>query len=328
MIDFRARQAWFNAVLACPDLPPTVRLVATALGFAMHVGNGQCFPSYETLGAKCAMSARTAMRAVQALEASGWLGVARTKGRRSNTFTLLMPSDQQIEPDQSGQLTDLLALGSTAIEDYAAKPAPPNSDKAMSLLPPGEPCQSFVTVVDGQQCQTAHPTVTELCHPKIIENIPPYNPPIAQPSKVNDAFELLCEIWSDDIGDRGRARTAFHRAVTALTVDPDKIIEAARERRLMRFTGRALPPEALAQWLRREGWSALPSLGSRKHERPSAALSRVFVEEGSEAWRAWVRYRQANGQSKPPATTFAGERGRRGWHFPSEMPPTAKLGVN
>lgn len=339
MIDVRFRQIWFNAVLACGDLSPVVRLVAQAIGHAMNVGTGQCNPSYDTLGDRTHQSARTCMRAVKALEDAGWVAVVRTKGRHSNSFVLKMPASVAVDVD--------LGSGFTPQSEVAASPtatAPAaNGDKALSLFVPaepcpssvtvasGEPCQSSVTVegaepchssvtdADGQQCQIGPATVTELCHPNNKNKYTPLTPLAQSGTDIDAAFEELWEIWGND-ADKGKARSSFHRAVTGLRVDPSTIIEAARERRLRRLTGHVVEAEPLARWLRGEGWSAETKPATSRKPRPAqGARPEVFVEEGSAPWKAWKEFRRRQGKGTP-ATSFASQGGRRGWHFPTEFP--------
>jgi len=320
MIDVRYRQTWFDAVLADAELSPTVCRVAMALGFSMHIGSGDCYPSYDLLGKKAACSRDTAMRAVKTLEAGGWVRIARSKGRKSNAFTLTLPATLTAKVETVDAAFATVPDAPDATVDTLAPVS--NGGTAMQPLALPQQSQADATVARMKQSQIEAATVAELCDPKRIEKIPPYNPPIAQPAKVNDAFETLCEIWSDDIGDRGRARTAFTRAVSVLNVDPDKIVAAARERRIQRLSSHGAAAEPLATWLRREGWAVPPKLAMARQS-TGQTMSQVFVEEGSDAWRAWVAHRRHEGKTVP-ATAFSSKQGRRGWLFPSEYPPKVR----
>ena len=311
MIDVRYRTIWQNAVLACPDLSATVCRVAMAISQCLYPGN-DCFPSYELLGKNAAVSRDTAMRAVKGLEAAGWLGVMRTKGRRSNTFMLLMPASLAI-PEAPALMT-----GNDAVRPLAVS----QQSQAGATVALSEQSQAGATVAKMEQSQIAAPTVAQLCNPKNSKNISPLNPPTQPGSDIDAAFEVLWTIWSND-ADKGKARSAFHRATSAsgLGVSPEAIIAAARERRLRRLTANASEAVPLARWLRGEGWSGEAKPASAHERKPAqAAKPQVFVEEGSPAWTAWRTYRQRQGKSTP-SSTFASQSGRRGWHFESEWPP-------
>jgi hypothetical protein len=333
VIDVRFRQIWFNAVLACKELPAPVRLVAQAIGHVMNVGTGQCNPSYETLGERTGQSARTCMRAVKALEAAGWIAVVRTKGRHSNNFVLKMPASAAVGVD----LATELPLQTEAAEARAVMVAETNRDKALSPFTPAQPCQSSVTVpvsqpchssvtdAKEQQCQIEPSTVTELCHPNNKNKYIPLKPPTQTGNDIDSTFEELWEIWANNT-DKGKARQAFHRAVTGLRVDPSTIIEAARDRRIgRRLSGDVPEAVPLARWLRGEGWSAETKPASSGELKASEAKRPdVFVEEGTAAWKAWKEHRRRQGKGVQSAIAFPSERGRRGWHFETEWPTTSR----
>lgn len=212
MIDIRARQLWQDAVLASPDLSPAVRCVAMAIGFAMHIGGQGCYPSYQLIADKSACSRATAIRAVKTLEAKGWLGVARTGGRRANNFTLLMPAslavpiceeirqladycvgkpatlpesrsdkvDQRREfaalpDDQSGQMAEFFSIPDGQ-HDTSDRPKEPLGDQLNGSIQK-QPLNGSNT--DLERLQIAPATVAEPCTPKKKKNIPPYTPRIA-----------------------------------------------------------------------------------------------------------------------------------------------------
>lgn len=332
MIDVRFRQIWFNAVLACRELPAPVRLVAQAIGHLMNVGTGQCNPSYETLGERTGQSARTCMRAVKVLEAAGWIAVVRTKGRHSNNFVLKMPASAAVSVD----LATELPLQTAAAEAPAVMVAETNRDKALSPFTPAQPCQSSVTVpvsqpchssvtdAEEQQCQIEPPTVTELCHPNNKNKYIPLKPPTQTGTDLDAAFEELWEIWANNT-DKGKARSAYHRAVTGLRVDPATIIEAARDRRVSRrLAGDVEETVPLARWLRGEGWSAETKPASSRGPKPAETKRpEIFVEEGTAAWMAWKEHRKRNGMGVQSAFALQSQGGRRGWLFETEWPPVA-----
>jgi hypothetical protein len=326
VIDVRFRQIWFNAVLACKELPAPVRLVAQAIGHVMNVGTGQCNPSYETLGERTGQSARTCMRAVKTLEAADWIAVVRTKGRHSNNFVLKMPASAAVSVD----LTTELPLQTA--EAPAVMVAETNRDKALSPFAPAQPCQSSVTVpvsqpchssvtdAEEQQCQIEPPTVTELCHPNNKNKYIPLKPPTQTGTDIDAAFEELWEIWANNT-DKGKARSAFYRAVTGLRVDPSTIIEAARDRRIgRRLSGDVPEAVPLARWLRGEGWSAeTKPASSREPKASKVKRAEIFIEEGTPQWKAWREDYKRNGNGLT-ARSFPSKPGRFGWYFETEWP--------
>lgn len=317
MIDVRFRHVWMGAVLADKRLPDGCKLIALALANTINVASGACHPSYETLAKNTNKSRDTAMRAVKRLEAAGWLGIARTKGRKANSFTLLMPSNLAVTP----------AIGDVeqAVSTVAPREdATVNGRKYTQPLPNNEQSHMAATDANRQQSQIDGSTVAKLCHPEQIEQNPPYSPPVAQqePTSVDPQFEELWKQWGDGDG-KGKARSAFHRAVNALGVSAETILEAAEKQFAERFWDRKTKTKpSLSRWLRDEGWANKPK--SAPAEKPSTR--RVFVEEGTPAWNEWVAYRQRQGK-KIPSETMQLEGRRRGWHFPSEYPPVETPGM-
>lgn len=74
--------------------------MAKLAGFVISTycdSRGRCFPSKETVARGIgANSSRTADTAVTRLELSGFLSVVRSNGRRSNRYTLTIPTPQGV----------------------------------------------------------------------------------------------------------------------------------------------------------------------------------------------------------------------------------------
>lgn len=325
MIDVRYRTVWQNAVLASPEISATVCRVAMAISQRLHPGS-ECFPSYELLGKSAAISRDTAIRAVKWLEAAGWLGVTRTKGRKSNTFTLLLPASAAIpEPLQIPTIcNDVRPLEVVEQSQAGATVARFEQSQAPATVAPSERSQAGATVAEKEQPQITPPTVAELCGPKKYKNISPLNPPTQPGNDVDADFEELWEIWANNT-DKGKARQAFHRAVTGLHVDPSTIIEAARDRRIgRRLSGDVPEAVPLTRWLRGEGWSAETKPASSREPRPTETKRpEIFVEEGTAAWMAWKEHRKRKGMGVQSAFALQSQGGRRGWLFETEWPPVA-----
>jgi hypothetical protein len=75
------------------DLDQTAKTIALVLSTYMN-GNGQAFPSKETLAHGASVSKRAADTAVSRLEDRGFLTVKRTLGRQSNRYQAALPTVQ------------------------------------------------------------------------------------------------------------------------------------------------------------------------------------------------------------------------------------------
>lgn len=75
-------QKWqlLQAILADAELSATAKLVAARLLYHHSTQSGRCSPSYQTVADGIALQRRAVIRAVQDLEARGWLAVNRVKG--------------------------------------------------------------------------------------------------------------------------------------------------------------------------------------------------------------------------------------------------------
>jgi hypothetical protein len=81
---------WRDAVRDS-DLDATAKLVAYTLSTFMN-GAGTCWPSKGLLAVRCGRSVRTVDRAIERLEAAGFLVVGRTRGRTSNRYEAVLPN--------------------------------------------------------------------------------------------------------------------------------------------------------------------------------------------------------------------------------------------
>ncbi len=98
------RDRWMKAILASEEID-NVQRVALRLALYLNLKTGRCDPSYDGLARNLGLAprhhnrpprsntitARTVMRAVERLEAKGWIAVERAVGRgRTNRFALLL----------------------------------------------------------------------------------------------------------------------------------------------------------------------------------------------------------------------------------------------
>jgi hypothetical protein len=78
------RDAWLRAVAADRRLRSSTRLIATALTLFEHD------PTYDEIGEAVGCGQRTAIRAMAALVARGWLEKIASRGRVANQFRRTM----------------------------------------------------------------------------------------------------------------------------------------------------------------------------------------------------------------------------------------------
>ncbi|MCJ2065036.1 helix-turn-helix domain-containing protein [Methylobacterium sp. J-088] len=120
-------QKWqlLQAILADAELPATAKLVAARLLYHHSAQTGRCSPSYQTVADGIALQRRAVIRAVQDLEARGWLIVSRVKGGDPSAAQGFVTNGFRINFDRSNESPPV--HGETL---------PPVSDET---LPPGAP---------------------------------------------------------------------------------------------------------------------------------------------------------------------------------------------
>jgi hypothetical protein len=254
--DFTSRDRWIRGAAADPTLSPIARLVAVRLGLFLNCKTGRCDPSYGTLGREISISERSAIRAVAALEARGWIEVDRNAGgRRDNTnqFRLLTPA---------GRVTPVSPQGVTA-------------ESPLDV--------SGVTTATRRGDRRRQQGVTELCHPNNEEKNEEKNerdrlspasdlfkddasvetPPAAKknlkPSAAaNDAaFEEFYLIYPRRVA-KPKARRAFAAATKRASVST--IIDAARRFAIARKDQDEKFTPYPATWLNDNRWNDEPAL--------------------------------------------------------------------
>ncbi|WP_338689599.1 helix-turn-helix domain-containing protein [Bradyrhizobium sp. 26S5] len=96
----KGRDRWLGAVIAASGLSPIAVRLAVKLGIFFNCTTGQCNPGYARLAREVAVSRRSVIRAIVALEAGGWIAVDRSDGHHDHKteFILLMPS-VRVTPD-------------------------------------------------------------------------------------------------------------------------------------------------------------------------------------------------------------------------------------
>jgi hypothetical protein len=88
----RSRLFSWRSVIVGSTLLPSVRHVALTLSLLMNDQGGSCRPSLVTVARETGLHKETVTRAIQDLEASGFLAVDRGGGRgRSTHYTATFP---------------------------------------------------------------------------------------------------------------------------------------------------------------------------------------------------------------------------------------------
>ena len=89
---FKDRDAWARGVTGDLALNPIARLVAVRLSLFLNCATGRCNPAYATVAQEVGVHRSTAIRAVAALVARGWLAPTDSGGRHTNNFKLQLPA--------------------------------------------------------------------------------------------------------------------------------------------------------------------------------------------------------------------------------------------
>jgi hypothetical protein len=231
----RSRPVVWRDALRESGLDATARHVAHVLSTYMD-GRGRCWPSRETLAAAVGLSVRTVERAVQRLEAVGWLRVERTEGgrHRTNTYEALLPQTASqrrrlewetassttgngVIDDRNGVTGVAQKTSKKTSESGAPSDAAPLSGSASSArnnkYPEGEceRCHETRALVDPDshycaECFAEH-------EPNLVEGAPSMSDAVRFPGAVVDYDFLDAFEWTPELLREyaARARTLAHR---------------------------------------------------------------------------------------------------------------------
>jgi Helix-turn-helix domain len=129
---FRDRDDWIKHILAVGELSAAAKVVAVRLAMHLNVETGQCNPSIEKLVSGTGMSESTVRRMIRdELEAEGWIGVDRTRGRHTNSFDLrspTLPDVTGLNPVTCDGVQDSPTLSNRGSQPCQIRPNPVTAD--------------------------------------------------------------------------------------------------------------------------------------------------------------------------------------------------------
>jgi hypothetical protein len=269
----RAQYIWQEDVIADTELSPITRLIAARLALHRNAETARCFVSYRTLAAEVGISERSAMRAIAALKARGWIDVDPGGGReKANDYRLVSPSERVtgvsrftaqkgdsrgrervtervVKGDRRRQKTMTELCHPNTEANIGAAKAAPNMEREKTLArldpDPGAPLDAAPGFEESKQEAAEE------------ERIPAAEviPPSRVLSLQEECWIHLRAVWARPWPDDERLdREAF--AIACEEVAPEDIIEAARAWVAAADAPRFLPP--LAKWLNGRGWEKPP----------------------------------------------------------------------
>lgn len=328
------------------DIPDGVaKLVAMVLADYADRHTGEAHPKIRQLAEACSQSERSVQRKLRVLQdldvITIQLGHCPKSGRqRANSYILHLPGVEVPCRDERSVRGDQIGTGSS-------QPSPRGDFEAPHIS--GEGCPSVTGEGDNAVTGEGDSVVTPIGNPsdstvrkesphppgggggadrKQSRGIPPTapveRPPLTGRSPLSGhtaTAEQFGRLWAafPEGGRLDSDRCAAERIFAELPLkDRDLAVSAAAAyaAHLARHPGRS--SKALHTWLRTRRF---------ENARPTAApiaASRVFVEEGTPAWDAWMAFRRTQGDGRCPTTSKPGYV-NPGWHFPSEWPSAADM---
>ncbi len=262
--------------------------VLMALDYAAR-GSGLAHPGKETLARRTGGDVKSVWRAIEALQARGYLSDTGARKGRAHVFELRIPN-RAPTPENAEANPGAHALN----VDPNRAPVSPKSGAGVREI--GRPCPD---------------TIEEPSKEPSEEPIPP-NP---QGETCAGWLEFI-EAWRFD--DPTEATTGARRQFAALSeADKAEAIRCAPHYRA-ECEKRQRRRKFAATWLSARGWE--PFAPSEPRE---AAPAFVFVEADSVEGRAWRDFKARNGERWRPLQTRAGF----GRYCPSRFPPAAEEGA-
>lgn len=330
------------------DIPDGVaKLVAMVLADYADRHTGEAHPKIRQLAEACSQSERSVQRKLRVLQdldvLTIQLGHCPKSGRqRANSYILHLPGVDVPGRDERFARGDQAGAGSAQPSPRGDFGAPHNSaegcpsvtgegDNAVTgegdspVTPIENPSDSTVRrdsphpPAGGRGAGQLHIRGDSPAAPAERPSLTGRSPPGRLSGPVVEQFGRLWAAFPEG-GRLDSDRRAAERLFAELPfADRDLAVSAAGAyaAHLARHPGRS--SKALHTWLRTRRF---------ENSRPAAApatpigATRVFVEEGTPAWNAWMAFRQAQGEGRCPTTSKPGYA-NPGWHFPSEWPLAA-----
>ncbi|MFY9294023.1 MAG: helix-turn-helix domain-containing protein [Methylorubrum rhodinum] len=330
------------------DIPDGVaKLVAMVLADYANRHTGEAHPKISQLAQGCSQSERSVQRKLRLLQDLDILTIQqghcpRSGRQRANSYILHLPGvdvpgrdDRFGRGDQIGAGSPEPSLrGDCETPQKSAVGCPSVTGEGDSVVtgegdspvtPIGNPSDSTVRKDSPHPPAGGRGAVRKIFRgngvtaPAAPRPVTGRVPPGRLAGEIEAAFERLWAAFPEG-GRIDADRTAAEQTFAALEpADRELAITAAvgYAAHVMKHQGR---PKALHTWLRARRFLNLRPAAPAAPTAGSAAGPRVFIEQGTDAWEAWMGYRRDRGEGGCPAVEKSGHR-NPGWYFPSAMPP-------
>jgi hypothetical protein len=257
---FAERDAWLRGVVRA-DLPDAAVRVAVCIGLHLRIRDQRCDPSYSRLAVESHLAERSVIRIVSLLEHKGWIGIQRTRGRRSNQYVLLNHAKAE-----SG-----LSAPNPAKAESGLKPANHDSRRDPTMTQTGsnhDSAMSYEQRNNEEEQREESDSAADLFSPDRDEpdaTTKPKRKPKPTRAEIGELFERFWSLYPRQIA-RAAAFKAYASAVKS-GADPN-IINAACERfalaeraRIEREGGPQFTPYP-QRWLRERRFNDAPPAGA------------------------------------------------------------------
>jgi hypothetical protein len=301
--NYRDRDCYVLAISALPGLSAAEKIALIRLAHHINFKTGRCDPAAATLAKEVGTDERRVRRTLAGLERAGLIRIDRTRGRTSNQFTLMVPSNPgqktRVQPGPKCPANPGQYLGQpgsvgppnclNTVGDANASPNVGERDDASRLDdPPAGGAPDGAPANEGRKTASGQESEEDLLYGKA-------NQPQRHGTAlvVADAFAQLRAVWSVrpwPVNDNAQAMAAYAHACRE--VAPDVILAAASAWVAAFEAGdgvRYLPK--LSDWLTGRGWERVPDKkraragdghGNNFRRKEKADLCAMMVAMGEE----------------------------------------------